>query len=346
MYTPSRWLRSSSAQLLSVPRVHLKSAGERSFSFHQVPQVWNLRPREIQPSPPLPSIKQNLKKKTISFVRPTRTDITSTLKFTANFLCQRNYLRVRKINGLWNEVCACMMRVCVCENDVLGNFLSLVVEMFTYCTLWPPPLPTVCTVSGGAIGEESHRRAFFYHYYYFPVLQGRRHPVKSPRLPLHSRLPLPNDHRHAVSVLIPVTGIPHPSRLWHFHSASAIVQWNGSRWKGLFSRCVWKCSFVIMSFDSVVGQGCERDQEEEEEETLAWRKGVRIGCLSICGRGMGIKKSVHFASSKRASTPFHVLLKKVHALFHVHFKRCMHCSSCTFPCAAHMLARCWVHIQS
>ena len=60
VYTLSRALRSSSTNLLSVSRVHLKSAGERSFSF-QVPKVWNSLPPELRQSPSFASFKRNLK---------------------------------------------------------------------------------------------------------------------------------------------------------------------------------------------------------------------------------------------------------------------------------------------
>ena len=55
-YTPSRSLRSCSAQLLSALRINLKSAGERSFRFH-APRVWNSLPVEIRQSPSLSSFK-------------------------------------------------------------------------------------------------------------------------------------------------------------------------------------------------------------------------------------------------------------------------------------------------
>ena len=57
-YTPSRSLRSCPAQLLSSPRVNLKTAGERSFGF-QAPRVWNSFPVEIRQSTSLLSLENN-----------------------------------------------------------------------------------------------------------------------------------------------------------------------------------------------------------------------------------------------------------------------------------------------
>ena len=59
-YTPSRSLRSCSAQLLCAPRVNLKAAGERSVRF-EAPRVWNSLTVEICQSPSLSSFKTNLK---------------------------------------------------------------------------------------------------------------------------------------------------------------------------------------------------------------------------------------------------------------------------------------------
>ena len=57
---PCRSLRSSSVQSLVPPRVNLKTAGERSFSY-RTPQVWNSVPEQIRKSPSLASFKSNLK---------------------------------------------------------------------------------------------------------------------------------------------------------------------------------------------------------------------------------------------------------------------------------------------
>ena len=59
-YTPARSLRSSSEQLLAIPRMNLKTAGERSFRY-QASRVWNSLPIEIRSSGTLPSFKQHLK---------------------------------------------------------------------------------------------------------------------------------------------------------------------------------------------------------------------------------------------------------------------------------------------
>ena len=47
IYQPPRVLRSSSEKLLKIPRVNLKSAGERSFHF-AAPTVWNSLPSSLR----------------------------------------------------------------------------------------------------------------------------------------------------------------------------------------------------------------------------------------------------------------------------------------------------------
>ena len=59
-YQPSRSLRSSSDKLLKIPRVNLKSAGERSFHF-TAPAVWNSLPNSLRNISKLPQFKGQLK---------------------------------------------------------------------------------------------------------------------------------------------------------------------------------------------------------------------------------------------------------------------------------------------
>ena len=60
-YIPSRHLRSSSdATKLVVPRVTLKSFGERQFSYC-APKLWNSLPRNMRESKKLDTFKQALK---------------------------------------------------------------------------------------------------------------------------------------------------------------------------------------------------------------------------------------------------------------------------------------------
>ena len=59
-YQPARTLRSSSEKLLVVPRVNLKAAGERSFSF-AAPTVWNTLPNSLRNLTDLPQFKRELK---------------------------------------------------------------------------------------------------------------------------------------------------------------------------------------------------------------------------------------------------------------------------------------------
>jgi hypothetical protein len=59
-YQPSRSLRSSSQKLLQIPRVDLKSAGERSFRF-ACPTVWNSLPNSLRNISSLSQFKANLK---------------------------------------------------------------------------------------------------------------------------------------------------------------------------------------------------------------------------------------------------------------------------------------------
>ena len=60
VYQPSRSLRSSSEKLLKVPKVSLKSFGQRSFQY-QAPVIWNGLPSSLRNSPSLPSFKTSLK---------------------------------------------------------------------------------------------------------------------------------------------------------------------------------------------------------------------------------------------------------------------------------------------
>ena len=59
-YQPPRVLRSSSEKLLKIPRVNLKSAGERSFHF-AAPTVWNSLPSSIRNIANFSQFKAHLK---------------------------------------------------------------------------------------------------------------------------------------------------------------------------------------------------------------------------------------------------------------------------------------------
>jgi len=59
-YQPTRSLRSSSEKLLIIPRVNLKSAGERSFYFI-APTVWNSLPNSVRDTTTLSQFKTKLK---------------------------------------------------------------------------------------------------------------------------------------------------------------------------------------------------------------------------------------------------------------------------------------------
>ena len=59
-YQPSRTLRSSSEKLLKIPRVTLKSAGERSFRF-AAPTAWNSLPNSLRNSSSISQFKSQLK---------------------------------------------------------------------------------------------------------------------------------------------------------------------------------------------------------------------------------------------------------------------------------------------
>jgi len=59
-YIPSRTLRSCDLQQLVIPRMNLKSFGERSFSYC-APTLWNKLPRHLQQCPSLSSFKAKLK---------------------------------------------------------------------------------------------------------------------------------------------------------------------------------------------------------------------------------------------------------------------------------------------
>ena len=59
-YTPSRQLRSSSKELLSIPRFNLKTYGARSFSV-AAPTLWNTLPSDIKNSSSVSLFKHKLK---------------------------------------------------------------------------------------------------------------------------------------------------------------------------------------------------------------------------------------------------------------------------------------------
>ena len=59
-YQPSRTLRSSGERLLKLPRVNLKTAGERSFHVTAT-AVWNSLPGSIRQIQSLPQFKKHLK---------------------------------------------------------------------------------------------------------------------------------------------------------------------------------------------------------------------------------------------------------------------------------------------
>ena len=59
-YRPPRTLRSGSQKTLKIPKVDLKSAGERSFRF-QCPTVWNSLPNSIRNTSPFSRFKCDLK---------------------------------------------------------------------------------------------------------------------------------------------------------------------------------------------------------------------------------------------------------------------------------------------
>ena len=59
-YHPQRSLRSSTDRLLEIPRVNLKSAGERSFRYAASVE-WNSLPKPLRFTPTLAQFKKNLK---------------------------------------------------------------------------------------------------------------------------------------------------------------------------------------------------------------------------------------------------------------------------------------------
>ena len=59
-YVPSRTLRSSSSHTLRIPKVNLKSYGERSFEF-AAPKLWNSLPRDILMAKTFDGFKRALK---------------------------------------------------------------------------------------------------------------------------------------------------------------------------------------------------------------------------------------------------------------------------------------------
>ena len=60
IYKPTRSLRSSSRNLLVIPRSKLKSFGDRAFSV-SAPKLWNDIPETIKCSVDLNAFKRNLK---------------------------------------------------------------------------------------------------------------------------------------------------------------------------------------------------------------------------------------------------------------------------------------------
>ena len=59
-YIPSRQLRSSSKNLLSIPHVNLRTYGARAFSV-AAPTLWNTLPSDIKNSPSVSVFKNRLK---------------------------------------------------------------------------------------------------------------------------------------------------------------------------------------------------------------------------------------------------------------------------------------------
>ena len=59
-YNPTRSLRSAEKYLLEVPKVRLKTYGERAFSV-AAPKLWNALPLDIKLSPSVPVFKSRLK---------------------------------------------------------------------------------------------------------------------------------------------------------------------------------------------------------------------------------------------------------------------------------------------
>ena len=60
VYVPQRTLRSSQKNLLVEPQCHLKTYGERSFSF-AAPDVWNKLPEDVKSSNSIAIFKKRLK---------------------------------------------------------------------------------------------------------------------------------------------------------------------------------------------------------------------------------------------------------------------------------------------
>ena len=59
-YEPSRQLRSSTKQLLNVPRCKLRTYGENAYCSY-APRLWNMLPADIKSSPSIGQFKANLK---------------------------------------------------------------------------------------------------------------------------------------------------------------------------------------------------------------------------------------------------------------------------------------------
>lgn len=60
LYAPTRALRSADHLLLVVPRVRLKSRGDRAFAV-MAPRLWNSLPLYIRQARTLPAFKSDLK---------------------------------------------------------------------------------------------------------------------------------------------------------------------------------------------------------------------------------------------------------------------------------------------
>ena len=58
---PPRSFRSSTERLLNIPKINLKTFGERSFGYI-ASTVWNSLPADLRASPSLPTFKVNLKR--------------------------------------------------------------------------------------------------------------------------------------------------------------------------------------------------------------------------------------------------------------------------------------------
>ena len=59
-YTPSRSLRSSGTELLTVPKARTKRHGEAAFSFY-APSLWNTLPGDLRMAETVETFKRALK---------------------------------------------------------------------------------------------------------------------------------------------------------------------------------------------------------------------------------------------------------------------------------------------